>query len=77
MQIPFLYVLPGNIKYSTLFDRVAVIEKSHTRYSMVSLGILNVMLPIIVLIHICLSLINRISTSQRNENSPIDDKNEI
>lgn len=41
---------------------------------MVSLGILNLMLPIIVQIHICLSPINRISTSQRNGNSPIDDK---
>lgn len=41
---------------------------------MVSLGILNLMLPIIVQIHTCLSPINRISTSQRNGNSPIDDK---
>ena len=47
-------------------------RKSHTQYSMVSLGILNLMLPIIVQIHICLSTINRISTSQRNGNSPID-----
>ena len=64
-------------RYGTRFDfitRVGSNRKSHTQYSMVSLGILNLMLPIIVQIHSCLSPINRISTSQRNGNSPIDDK---
>lgn len=46
-------------------------RKSDTQDSTVSLGILNLMLPIIVLIHICLSPINRIGTSRRNGNSPI------
>ena len=75
VQIPFIYVLPGNIEYS--IRQSSSNRKSHTQYGMVSLGIPNLILPIIILIHICLSPINRISTSQRNGNYPIDDKCEI
>ena len=28
VQIPFIYVLPGNVQYSTLFNRSGVIEKA-------------------------------------------------
>ena len=61
---------PGKhtVLYST-FHRSGVIEKA--RPSTVSRGILNLMLTIIVLIHICLSPINRIGTSLRNGNYPI------
>ena len=62
IRIPFVYVLPGKICVcATGKDRVldsislygsGGIEKA--KFSEVALGILNMMLPIIVLIHMCL-----------------------
>lgn len=73
VQIPFMYGLPGNIQYSTLFhiSQIGSNWKSQTQYGIPWNPESDANNIIIVLIHICLSPINRIGTSRRNGNSPI------